>query len=346
MRELIRSGWWVAVAAVVVTVAVAAALVAQHGLLGRGRAAAPPFDLASLTVPAAWVTVGSMARDGVATLDHAATVTAEEVDRRNHEGRGKVLVPSDRVVGLALGGEARAYPIRLLWWHEVVNDTLGGEPVAITYSPLCDSVVVFSRRVGGEVLSFGASGLVMGSNHLLYDHRPDLATASLWSQLQARAVSGPAGRAATTLSVLPCDLTTWAEWRAAHPTTDVLASLPALGRLYKRAPYSSYFGSDLLRFPSPHPPPPSDLALKDRVVAITLHGERRVLALPHLARAAGSDAGEVTITLAGTDFTVRFSRELATSTVSAAGGLPAGLDLRRACWFAWHDAFPGEMPAP
>ena len=130
--------------------------------------------------------------------------------------------PGERAAGR--DGRARAYPLSILEWHEVVNDRLGG-PLLVTYCPLCGSGVVAERRIGsgprgGIVTSFGVSGLLWRGNLVLYDR----ATGSLWSQLLGRAVRGP--RTGERLRLLPSRLTTWGEWREGHPDTEVLLPPP------------------------------------------------------------------------------------------------------------------------
>lgn len=133
------------------------------------------------------------------------------------------LAPNDLVVGVRRDGEARAYPLSLLTRHEVVNDTLGDRPLLVTYCPLCASGVVAERTVGGGPADFSASGYLYRSDLVLYDHT----TASLWSQLLATAIRGPATGMA--LSLLPSSLTTWSRWRGANPDTRVLLPPPASG---------------------------------------------------------------------------------------------------------------------
>jgi hypothetical protein len=136
-------------------------------------------------------------------------------------------VERDAVRESATGGQeaqppARAYPLRLLNWHEVVNDTYGG-PILVTYCPLCRSGLVARRRVREEVTTFGVTGLLLNENLVLYDAVTD----SRWSQIRAEAVRGP--MTGTPLEVLPSSLTTWGDWRADHPETDVLLPPPRSG---------------------------------------------------------------------------------------------------------------------
>ena len=123
------------------------------------------------------------------------------------------------VVGVERGGETRAYPLRILDWHEVVNDDFGG-PLLVTYCPLCGSAVVGVREVRGEETAFGVSGKLWRNDLVLYDE----ATDSLWSQLLATAIQGPATGEA--LELVPSSLVTWGEWRESHPDTRVLLPPP------------------------------------------------------------------------------------------------------------------------
>lgn len=128
-----------------------------------------------------------------------------------------LLPPSSLVVGLARGEQAHAYPIDLLSLHEVVNDVVGGLPVAVTWCPLCSSALAYERRLGGRVLVFGVSGYLYHANQILFDRQ----TGSLWSQLLGGAVTGR--YRGTSLTAVPILETTWAEWLAAHPRTSVLS---------------------------------------------------------------------------------------------------------------------------
>ncbi len=144
--------------------------------VGDGRnVASYGFDLTRCLVPRATLVAAGMPKDTLEPLPMRDLLTAAQVDSLNAAERGKYLVPDDLVIGVVVGGVARAYPIRVLNWHEVANDTLGGRPIAVTWHPLCGSSVVFDRRVAGETLTFGQSGLLTNSNLLLYDRRDDTA---------------------------------------------------------------------------------------------------------------------------------------------------------------------------
>jgi hypothetical protein len=339
---IIRSGWWVALAAAGLTLVVGAALVAPLFDRAPGSSQESDFDLADTAVPRDLI-VRAMNRDGVRALVAPEMVDAKEVDRFNREERGKMLVPDDRVIGIEISGDARAYPLRLMRWHEVVNDIVGGEPVAVTYSPLCDSVAVFSREVEGEVVELGVSGLLYNSNTLLYDRRSGPPATPLWAQLDGRPVAGPAPGSRPQLALRPTTVTTWASWRARHPATRVLAPLPEMKRLYKRDPYHSYFGSDLLRFPVDPLPLTEGLLLKDRLVIVTVGGEDAAFPLPALAAAAGTRSGSLEVTVQGLALRIQFDADLGVADVEPLGDSDRLTAVRFSFWFAWY-ALGGTTP--
>jgi thiol-disulfide isomerase/thioredoxin len=127
------------------------------------------------------------------------------------------LQPDDLVLGLSRNGIARAYPIKILNWHEIVNDRFGDEPIAITYCPLCNSGVAFRSTLGDEVLELGVSGRLYKSDLVMYDRQ----TGSFWSQIEGRAIVGLL--AGQQLEQVPIDVLPWSDWRASHPDTTVLA---------------------------------------------------------------------------------------------------------------------------
>ena len=260
----LRDAGWVLVLAAVVTCAVAIRLVFMVvdsdivPAIGDGKDVATyGFDLSSCLIPRDEMVAAGMPKDGLRAWTDPPFISADEADDLTRKHRGKFLVSGDRVIGVALNGEAKAYPLRILNWHEIVNDHVGGRPVAVTYHPLCDSVAVFDRNVGGETLEFGVSGLLYNSNLLMYDRREGGEGESLWSQLQFRAVCGPAARHDTALDLIPAVLTTWQGWRETHPDTVVLAPGKNEKKRYKRDPYVSYFATDSVRFPV-NPMPPDD----------------------------------------------------------------------------------------
>jgi hypothetical protein len=286
-----RSGGWVILlAALASAYAVVWLVVQQRQLVGDGRHPETyGFDLSGSLVPRGEIVASGFPKDGLLALTDPETISAEEVDFRNR-GRAKFLLPEDMVVGVSLGGEDRAYPLQILALHEVVNDTLGGQPIVVTYNPLCHSAVVMDRSVDGRTLAFGVSGLLYNSNLLLYDRHADEPQAeSLWSQLQFRAIAGPAAAGRATLRLVRFQLARWEDWRAGHTATRVLAGDPAFAKEYPRRRYSTYFATEEIRFPVE--PLWSDPLLPKKTPVAAVRAGRRwhVLVLPRLKSLSPED---------------------------------------------------------
>lgn len=271
------------------------------------------FKLDGAAIPAGEIFPGGPPRDGIPAIDRPAFVPAA---RANH------LRPDDRVLGVVRGGIARAYPIAILNWHEVVNDRFGDEAVAITFCPLCGTGMAFAARAAGRDLVFGVSGLLYQSDVLLYDRQ----TESLWSQIMAQAVTGP--MKGQRLQFLPTAHTTWGDWRARHPQTEVLSPDTGHGRDYSRDPYAGYRDSAELIFPVNvqdkrlHP--------KEQVIGIALGGEHKAYPFSALAR-DGRQILEDRV--GGHTIRLEFDPQARTGRVLDADGreLPSLI----AFWFAW-----------
>ncbi len=168
------------------------------------------------------------------------------------------------VLGLAVGGDARAYPVPILSNHEIVDDVVGGVPVAVTYCPLCGTGIAFDRRAQGHVLTLKVSGKLLQNNLVMYD----VETNSQWSQLLGQALTGPL--AGSRLEVIPSAMTTFEAWRSLYPGTKVL-SPPPTGRDYSSDPYDPYYASDDTLFPVRVP----DRAMHPKafVLGVSLNGE-------------------------------------------------------------------------
>jgi len=141
---------------------------------------------------------------------------------------------SDLVIGISAGDSARAYPISVLNWHEIVDDTVGGAPIAVTFCPLCGTGIVFDRRVNGDVLTFGVSGKLYRNDLVMYDHQ----TESLWTQILGEGISGE--NAGVVLETVPSFQGELGEWKRLHPNTLVLSDDTGFPRDYRTDPYLGY----------------------------------------------------------------------------------------------------------
>ena len=270
-RMRFREGGWVIALACALAVGLMAwafaGVLMGHRPRGDGHdLASYGFDLSSLRTGGGALVASGNPRDFLPALDAPATMPGFEMLDYNAKRRDKYVVSDDRVLGLLVNGKARAYPLQVLNVHEVVNDTLAGVPVAVTFSPLCDTAVVFDRRVDGHERRFGVSGLLLDSNLVMYDRGE---TPSLWSQMACQAIAGPEAAKGVRLSPLPdAQVCTWKHWLAAHPDTDVI--LPAEGdaRRIKATSYSRYLLSRSLNFPVARWREPGDMPAKTPVIVV------------------------------------------------------------------------------
>ncbi len=177
---------------------------------------------------------GGPPKDGIPSIDNPKFATVEN---------SQFVSDSDVVIGLKINDEARAYPLFILVWHEIVNDKVGGIPVAVTYCPLCYTNQVFERIVNGNVVEFGTSGKLYNSNLLMYDRL----TESYWSQGLGLAVTGELS--GHKLKIIPFDVITWGDWKTLYPETLVLTTDTGHIRSYATDPYGDYYTDPRIIFP-------------------------------------------------------------------------------------------------
>lgn len=191
----------------------------------RWRSEWPRTDFSRTTVAWSEIRDGGPPRDGIPPIDTPRFRPVAE------EGQ---LAPDEPVIAFELAGDARAYPLRILTWHEIVNDVVGGVPVAVTYCPLCNAAIVFDRRVGGQVLDFGTTGKLRHSDLIMYDRQ----TASWWQQYTGEAIVG--AQLGRSLTMLPSRLDSWARFAARTPHGLVLQPNDPQARPYGSNPYVGY----------------------------------------------------------------------------------------------------------
>jgi len=181
---------------------------------------------------------GGVGVDGIPALTRSRMVPAS---------LATYLAPADPVFGLAIDGYARAYPLRILDWHEMVNDRVGGTPISIAYCTLCGAGIAYEGRASdGRTYTFGSSGLLYRSNKLMYDHQ----TRTLWNQLTGEPVLGRLASSGVRLTLRPLVLSSWREWVLQHPETKVLDVQTGYDRVYAPgAAYGPYFASRDTMFP-------------------------------------------------------------------------------------------------
>lgn len=184
-------------------------------------AAKLPDPLVDLKV----LTAGGPPPDGIPAIERPRFLTSRDAH---------FLADNEPVLALEVGTDARAYPVQIMTWHEIVDDTVGGIPVAVSYCPLCNSAIAYDRRAANRVLDFGVSGLLYNSSLVMFDRQ----TESLWSHFTGRAVAGVL--TGTTLKPLVVQTVAWRDWLEAHPGGHVLARDTGFDREYGRNPYPGY----------------------------------------------------------------------------------------------------------
>jgi hypothetical protein len=231
---------------------------------------------------------GGVAPDGIPPLESPTFVGADT----------DFYDPNEFVLGVSLGDDHRAYPLRIMNWHEMANDVIDGRPVSLAYCTLCGAGILYDTTLFGgtpeeQILTFGTSGLLMRSNKLMYDR----ATESLWNQVTGEPISGILANSSIRLDRLPVTTSTWGEWKRLHPDTKILSPDTGHARDYAPGkPYGGYFASDELMFPVWRR---NDvLGDKERVFALLLDGKAKAYPLDALKASVVHDSlGDVPVVL-------------------------------------------------
>jgi hypothetical protein len=273
------------------------------------------FDLRSAVVSPGAIIAGGPPRDGIRGVDVPQFVSPREASW---------APPAVPVIGVAFDGEARAYPVHLLEYHQVVNDRFGAVPLLVTYDPLTGVPKAYHSLVGDRELHFGVSGLVYKASFLLYDRE----TESLWSQYLGEAVSGPlAGR---VLRSIPTRQEPMGVWFERHPQTTVLAR-PELTRIdYRYSPYQAYWISEKVPFaveatdPRYHP--------KEVVLGVAVGNARRV----YLGSILTAEGGRIVDDFESRKIRVAYDSDTSTFVWEA----PEDVSVTDAYWFAWKSFHP------
>jgi hypothetical protein len=228
MRKRAQVGWLMVLGAVVGLVTVSVVALQAAAAPRSWTLEWPRTDFTRFSVPLEEVRSGGPPKDGIPAIDQPVFVGIEQA---------RDLLSRDPVIGLTINGESKAYPLRILTWHEIVNDTLGGVPVAVTYCPLCNAAIVFERRVDGRDLDFGTTGKLRHSDLVMYDRQ----TESWWQQFSGEAIVGQ--MTGKRLKMVPSRLESFARFRTRAPNGRVLVPSQPDSRPYGRNPYVGYDAS-------------------------------------------------------------------------------------------------------
>lgn len=223
---------------------------------------------------------GGPPRDGIPSIDNPQFVAASDISN---------LGPLEPVIRLDINGDIRAYPLQVMTWHEIVNDEVGGTPVAVTYCPLCNSALVFDRQVGEQLLDFGTTGKLRNSDLVMYDRQ----TESWWQQFTGNAIVGEL--LDTDLRMIPSRVESFERFLKANPDGKVLVPNNPSMRRYGSNPYVNYDSRN-----APYPlfkgDLPTDIEPMARVIVVKHDGDPRATTLTHLRDQSSVKLGNVELT--------------------------------------------------
>lgn len=275
------------------------------------------FYIQNLTIDCSEIKGGGPPRDGIPSIDNPEFTTTDNA---------KHVFKSDYVLGVFYNGIAKAYPVRIMDWHEVVNDKFGAEPVAVTYCPLCGSGMSFIRRIENRGKTFGISGLLYNSDVLLFDRQ----TNSLWSQILGEAISGPeVGR---KLEYIPTVFTTWINWQEMYPNTLVLTQNTGTMRNYFNSPYENYEFEPTLMFKPKYTS--KVFKNKERIIGIEINDKYKAYAFSKLKKLPQP----VKDTFEGVEILIHYDKKSRSAIAERVDGKP--LNSVRLFWFAWYGFHP------
>ncbi len=271
------------------------------------------FILSNLLIPLDEIKSGGVSKDAIPAISSPNYLSIDEVD---------FLRTEDLVISVTQSGVTKAYPIKILNYHEIVNE----ENYLVTYCPLCYSGVVFNNKVDGNSLNFGVSGLLYFSDILMYDFK----TNSLWSQLESKAISGDLS--GKELDIIPSFMSTWSAWKKRYPDGLVLSTETGYEREYNTNPYQEYESNDATMFPISKEN--GLMAKKDLVLGITINNESRAYPIKILKKRVF-----VQDSLGDKSISIKYDPNTKSAEVQDAqrNAVPATVMY----WFAWY-AFNSE----
>ncbi|MBI4127748.1 MAG: DUF3179 domain-containing protein [Parcubacteria group bacterium] len=272
------------------------------------------------SVPLNEIVGGGPPKDGIPPIDNPKFVSVADAS----------AWLSDEEPGLAFerDGVARFYPFQILVWHEIVNETINGQRVLVTYCPLCLSGIVFDPVVSGERVEFGTSGKLWNSNLVMYDRKTD----SLWSQILGEAIVGE--ETGATLTVLSSDQTRFGEWKRLHPDGEVLSRDTGALRFYGQDPYGDYYTTPGTFFPVGKKD--DRLSDKEFILGVVIDGKAKAY-FPPAIKAKGT----IEDSFAGKIIVAQYEKELdVVRLFEKKGDALERINPFGSFWFSWVAAHP------
>jgi hypothetical protein len=273
------------------------------------------------SVPLDEIIGGGPPKDGIPSIDNPKFISIADA--------GKFLSESDPGIALDINSTTRFYPFQILVWHEIVNDTIGGQRVLVTYCPLCLSGIVFDPLVNGERVEFGTSGKLWNSNLVMYDRKTD----SLWSQILGEAIVGE--MTGTQLKVLPSDMVRFGDFKKLHPAGVVLSRDTGTTRFYGQDPYGDYYTTPGTYFPVGKKD--DRLGEKDFILGVVINGKAKAY-WPEAVK----KVGEIEDSFQGRIIVAEYEKDIDAVRLyeKKADGTRERINPFGAFWFSWVAAHP------
>ncbi len=273
-------------------------------------------------VPLDQIVGGGPPKDGIPSIDHPKFIGVVDAQ--------KFLSDRDPGILFSISGTSRFYPFQILVWHEIVNDTLTGKRVLISYCPLCFSGIVFDPVVNGEWVEFGTSGKLWNSNLVMYDRK----TQSLWSQVLGEGIVGD--EAGVKLAVLPSDIVRFGDFKNLHPDGEVLSRDTGFTRAYGEDPYGNYYTTPGTYFPLTNKD--SRLNDKDFVLGIVVNGKAKAYYQPSIKA-----EGTIEDAFQGETIVAEYKKDIDAVEIfeKKSDGTLARIEYIGSFWFSWAATHPG-----
>jgi hypothetical protein len=274
------------------------------------------FDVSGSSIDANKILSGGVPRDGIPAINNPKFLYVDDVD---------YLKEDDIILGIVENGIAKAYPRRILIWHELVNDSIHDKYFLVSYCPLCGTGMIFNRDIKNNILNFGVSGLLYENDVLMYDKESN----SLWSQLAMKSVSGKYNK--TELDWINSYQMTWKAWKSIYPKSLVLSTDTGYNRDYKKDAYTSYFKSSSAMFPFEKSR--NDLNDKDWVFGIIIDGVAKAYSIKSLEKSL-----IVNDKLSNKSLLLEYNNKNKSLKVHDSKGNK--IQAVQVYWFAWQSFYP------
>lgn len=341
-RITIKEGGWVLILMgilllLIILWAVSPALFRMNdNVLGDGKTVESyQFDLSNLQINNDVFIPVMNHRNMTPILTMPETLSSEEIEIKNRYERSPFLVSKDLVVGVVLNGEVKAYPFHMLHVHEIINDTVGETPIVISWHWPSGHLAVHERTLDGVLVEFANSGIAGNGCLIMYPMQEEPGGEQLFSPVLSQSVSG----SKVTLISVPHEVTSWANWTAAHPSTTCIKPDASYKKRYRKSDPKAYFLNDTIYFPA-LPMPPDTVNLKTAIIAIPNQDGHAVFAIDSFIDNLDAN-GQTEVLVDGRKVIISASETPLFATAHGEDG--SVVQNSRALWFAWHANHPKDQ---